>query len=228
MKPTLSGKCEPVLWDSGPLLDPDTPFRNGDGVGSLPVLDHALGSRTSLSSPPLRSWKQLRAVWPLELVWWDSSLAEKKGVRGEGREHSGFRRAGAPQPGRQHWAGRGARGPRGGPKGRAPPAAPPRGGLTDRCRIALSIFSPPSRYRMGFCGGAGGTERRAGGQWVSYTRKEMDTQMGKERQNGFQRSSSRSSESWSAQSSRIRRISERKNAESEPRRRGMHRWVMLP
>lgn len=99
----------------------------------------------------------------------------------------------------------GARGPRGGPTGRAPPAAPPRGGLTDRCRIALSIFSPPPRYRVDFCGGTGGTEqRRAGGQWVSYTGKKMETQMGKERQNGFQRSSLSSSESWSARSSRIR------------------------
>lgn len=118
----------------------------------------------------------------------------------------------------------GAQGPRWGPTGRAPPAAPPRGGLTDRCRIALSIFSPPPRYRVDFCGGTGGTEqRRAGGQWVSYTGKKMETQMGKERQNGFQRSSLRSSESWSARSSRIRRLSERKNAKSEPRRRGVDR-----
>ncbi|CAI9164275.1 unnamed protein product [Rangifer tarandus platyrhynchus] len=123
----------------------------------------------------------------------------------------------------------GARGPRGAPSGRAPPAAPPRGWLTDRCRIALSIFSPPPRYRVGFCGGSGGTEpRRARGQWVSYTGKKMETRVGKERENGFQRSSSRSSESWSARSSCIRRLPERKNAESERRRRGMDRCVMLP
>lgn len=104
-------------------------------------------------------------------------------------------------------------------------------GRVDRpgCHIALSIFSPPPRYRVGFGGSIGGTERRrAGGQWVSYTGKKMETQMGKERQNGFQRSSSRSSESWSARSSCIRRLSERKNAESERRRRGMDRCVVLP
>ena len=186
-------------------------------MGSLPVLDQAPGSGPP-SPPHLSAAGSSCARSGHQRLSARTRVLQRRAS--EGRAESARVSAGPELQGPG-----GDAGPAGGPSVRAAPADPPGGWWTDRGRLALSIFSPPPRYRVGFCGGSGGTEpRRAGGQWVSYTGKKLETRMGKERQSGFQRSSSRSSERWSC----IRRLSERKDAESERRRRGMDRCVRLP
>lgn len=170
----------------------------------------------SRTSPLLPTSPQLEVAYGLATR---ACLVGLQSCREEGRlegrtETTQVSRGQAPgRRGRQHWA-PGGSGPALGTR-LAPPAAPPRGGLTHRCRNAPSIFSTP-RAQSGLLREAlAGRSRGGRVAKVAHT-LQNETQMEKERQNGFQRSSLRSSESWSARSSRIRRSSERKNAKSEP------------